>query len=141
MIEIDDIDKDLLDKHHFYLHMGYYRAQESRKEAREAGRKSRRWIHLSRVILERVTGRDLTYPADIADHINGDTHDNRRENLRVTTSSENARNRHRANKNNKLGYRGICFNGSSYVAQYCNEVIGYFKTLDEAVIAFKNASH
>jgi hypothetical protein len=42
------------------------------------------------------------------DHINHDTLDNRKANLRAVTASKNGMNRNGANRNSRLGIRGIC---------------------------------
>jgi hypothetical protein len=46
----------------------------------------------------------------VIDHINHDTLNNTRENLRVVTQSENLQNRKGAMKNSKSGIRGVCWN-------------------------------
>jgi hypothetical protein len=43
----------------------------------------------------------------VIDHINHDTLDNTRDNLRAVTNSENIQNRHGANRNNTSGVRGV----------------------------------
>jgi len=48
----------------------------------------------------------LTDPAIQGDHRNGDGLDNRRQNLRACTKSQNGMNRP-ANKNNTTGYKGV----------------------------------
>ncbi len=44
---------------------------------------------------------------ELVDHINGDTLDNRRANLRICNPLENARNRTTKGKNNTSGYKGV----------------------------------
>lgn len=45
----------------------------------------------------------------LVDHINHDSLDNRRRNLRIVTSSENLQNLHPVRANNTSGYRGVCY--------------------------------
>jgi len=67
----------------------------------------------------------------LTDHINGDPLDNRRENLRNCTASENQLNT-RLRKIGKSGYRGICFNekAKTWIVQIR---VGGYKTKEEAV--------
>ena len=69
----------------------------------EAGKPSYKSIQLHRFILD-------IYLADIiVDHKNGNTLDDRKENLRKTNKSGNCKNRKGANKNNTSGYRNVCW--------------------------------
>lgn len=65
-------------------------------------------LRLHRIIMERVLGRELVQDEDI-DHVNGNGLDNRRENLRLATRSENCANRGKQS-NNKSGYKGVHWN-------------------------------
>lgn len=47
------------------------------------------------------------------DHINHNPRDNRKENLRVILPNENLKNRETKNKNNKSGYRNVCWDKKS----------------------------
>lgn len=58
-----------------------------------------------RVIMSLYLGRCLT-PYEIVDHIDGDCLNNRRENLRCCSYSENSRNQSLSG-NNKTGYAGV----------------------------------
>jgi len=62
------------------------------------------------------------WPEFTIDHINGDSTDNRWENLRDVTQSTNNTNK-RPYKNNSIGYKGVTFNGKRYSAR-----ISYNKT-------------
>lgn len=46
--------------------------------------------------------------SDQVDHINGNTFDNRRSNLRKATTNQNAKNKHK-NSRNTSGYRGVSY--------------------------------
>lgn len=80
----------------------------------------------------------------IIDHRNNKRYDNRKENLRFSDKQTNGINRP-ANKNNKLGYKGIFLNknGTRYCARimvnHKNIHLGTFDTLEEAIRARKDA--
>ena len=61
-------------------------------------------LYLHRVIMERILGRRL-YIGEEVDHINGDSLDNRRHNLRVATSSQQKINQGKTK--GVAGYRGV----------------------------------
>lgn len=103
-----------------------------RREAR-----TRRKIYLAREIAERAGG--LIEGHDV-DHINGDTLDNRRQNLRVVSRAENSRNTDTINPRNRSGHRGVSQNpGGSWSARITtggkDYYIGTFGTLEAAVEA------
>jgi hypothetical protein len=72
------------------------------------------------------------------DHINHDTLDNRRENLRIATNANNTSNRKSKNSNNTSGYRNVFWNSNkeqwqvSICKNYKHILIGYFDDVDEA---------
>jgi hypothetical protein len=72
--------------------------------------KSRKLVIMSRLIL------GLTDPTIEADHINGDTLDNRRKNLRPATRLQSAKN-HRIQKNNTSGCKGVNKHGNRWRAR------------------------
>ena len=51
------------------------------------------------------------------DHINTNIRDNRKENLRVISVSDNGKNRAKRNRNNKSGYRNVSWDASAWVVQ------------------------
>lgn len=81
----------------------------------------------------------------VVDHINGDTFDNRRVNLRVCTHSENMRNRVKSS-NNTSGYKGVSFVKAkahykpwrAFITDTNKKKIhlGYYATKEEAAEAY-----
>lgn len=84
----------------------------------------------------------LEDPRLIVDHINGDTMDNRKENLKIITRGENNKNQ-RKHINNTSGYTGVTYEKQSglYVSaiQLHNKKlhIGRYDTLEQANIAYR----
>jgi hypothetical protein len=78
----------------------------------------------------------------VVDHINGDSLDNRRENLRICTSKENSQNRKMDSKRNKSGYKGVSFNKQQSIwrAFVANKLIGCFETAEQAAMAYDIAA-
>lgn len=80
------------------------------------------------------------------DHINGDTLDNRRSNLRLCTSSQNHQNCGKQ-INNKTGYKGVCGRLpankkflASIQSNYKLYHLGLYETPRQAAIAYNNAA-
>ena len=75
---------------------------------------------------------------ETVDHINGNTFDNRKTNLRIVEDSNNLTNRKSKNSNNKSGYRNVCWSKSEskWLVQLQingkNTVLGKFDDVDEA---------
>jgi len=93
--KIDDCDADLAAHHWWATRNGRNHVYAQRK----VGGKN---LYLHRAIGERLEG-----DGPSIDHINGDTLDNTRANLRRCTHRENIRNRRGANHNSASGIRGV----------------------------------
>lgn len=123
---IDAIDEELLTKHSWAVHGRYRRAKVEGRN-----------VYLHRLIVGAGDG-------DIVDHINGDTNDNRRANLRIVTRAESNQNR-AARKDSRAPYKGITKpKQGRWVAQIMANKryrrIGAFDTPEEAARAYDAAA-
>lgn len=134
---IDSEDADLIDGHSWWVSGVPPHRYVQCKIGRD-GKYSNRYLH--RLIGERVAG---NLDGLVIDHINGDTLDNRRENLRAVTQRENLRNRGGATSRSKTGHLGVGYREGrprpyhAYLAGRRGNYksLGHFATLDEAVAA------
>jgi hypothetical protein len=98
----------------------------------------RKFIYMHREILNAPDGLH-------GDHINGDTLDNRRSNLRLATSAQNAWNRDKY-KNNTTGYKGVTYDKGRGKARAQITVhgkhrhLGWFDDPREAALAYDQAA-
>jgi len=81
------------------------------------------------------------WPKEQLDHKNLDRRDNRWENLRQATNTQNQRNR-RARKDNSCGVRGVHFSKKDrvWVAQIAHTHLGSFIFPEEAALAYQKAA-
>ena len=85
------------------------------------------------------------WPKNDVDHIDGNSRNNRVENLREATMSQNLANRSAQNKNNTSGHRGVYFDKSK--KKWCAEVtvvgkklhLGTFSTIEQAALTAQRA--
>lgn len=82
------------------------------------------------------------------DHINGDSLDNRKSNLRICTQAQNLRNQ-KIGKRNKSGYKGVSYMKEGkrvkrwvvkIVLNYKQYHVGYFETKQEGAVAYNEAA-
>jgi len=97
-------------------------------------------LQLSHFVLEKEIPRGYEI-----DHINGNTLDNRKKNLRIVTHKQNMRNQRKLPSNNTSGHIGVTWNkiNKNWVAQIKinkkNIRLGSFYNIDDAVKARRNA--
>lgn len=101
-------------------------------------------ILLARLVASRMIRRDLL-STEFIDHINGNSLDNRRCNLRIATDAENCQNQKRSAKNTS-GYKGVRY--IDYKRKWVARInanrkhffLGYFDTAEEAYEAYCKAA-
>jgi hypothetical protein len=83
------------------------------------------------------------WPDGIIDHINGIPNDNRIENLRTVSASENSQNQRKAKTGNISGFLGVTKHYKGWKAQICKMGIrhhlGTYKTPEEAYAVYLKA--
>lgn len=127
---VDDEDYDYLNRWKWYESWNHYVV---RGEYNGGNYKT---IRMHRVIMNTPKGL-------VTDHINRDTLDNRRSNLRICNKSINGLNRG-PQKNNTTGFKGVTFEKQTrkYVARISinrlNVTLGRFKTPEEASKAYQD---
>jgi hypothetical protein len=137
-----DVSVDDEDTHHviagpkwYLLNSGGGRLYVART-VHEAGKK--RTVLLHRLITEAAADLDV-------DHKDGDTANNTRDNLRVTSTARNCQNQ-RKKKNNTSGFKGVYWDArrSHWVASICRDYkstyLGSFSTREAAYQAYLTAS-
>jgi HNH endonuclease/AP2 domain len=128
---VDDEDFEWLSKFKWHIGGGYAirTAQNDFKQIT---------VRMHREILQAPKGLEV-------DHVNKDKLDNRRQNLRLASKSQNARNRG-ANKNNTSGFKGVSWNKRDNKWQALIRVhlkkkfLGYFDDPTEAAKAYDKAA-
>lgn len=100
--------------------------------------------YLHRLVLSRMLGRDLL-PTEDVDHTNMNPLDNRRENLRLATRSQNLANT-KTRSNNTSGFKGVYFDKTKQkwraIITVNKEIkrLGRFDTPEEAHAAYCEAA-
>lgn len=142
---INDEDADLTQFKWYAAHLprsGRNNEFVVRRHVRLDGKKCQQLIH--RVILSRVLGRSLMSNEQV-DHINGNSLDNRRSNLRLATNGQNGMNKGKTRRN-ASGYKGVYWH--KRVQKWTAEIklnkkkyhLGYFDTPEEAFEQYKKAA-
>jgi len=135
---VDDADFDYINQWKWHYERRKYTGYATRRQYLGGGRKNQRQkkIYMHRVI--------MNPPSDLmVDHINKDGLDNRRENLRMVTRSQNAINSHKR-RNTVSQYRGVVLTEGLWMACITTKgkhiYLGKFKTEIEAAKAYDVAA-
>jgi len=130
---IDTADFDLVSIYNWYPSIRKYK---NTRKCYAIAVSKKKMISMSRLIMKAPRNLEV-------DHINGDSLDNRRCNLRLATRFENARNV-KLRSDNRTGYKGVTpFNGGYAARIEVNKIaftIGVFATAIEAAKAYDDVA-
>jgi hypothetical protein len=135
-VDLEDIEKLMAFNYkwypNFYKNNRSYYAKSTEYLGLDSNGKPKYKIHsLHKFLVDAPKGHHV-------DHINHDTLDNRKSNLRVITHNQNLKHRKGANRNNKTGYRNVSYSESEgkYIVQLYlnnkNTILGKFNDVHEA---------
>ena len=136
-VVIDDEDKNAISNYNWQVN-DYSSERIYFYVYKRENQNKRKKIYLHRFIMKAVGG-------NIVDHINGNTLDCRKINMRITDRTGNARNS-RIGKNNISGYKGVSWakNARKWRVRIMFENkykhIGYFETKEEAYSSYCESS-
>lgn len=122
----------------YLMQWRWYCSTQNRAVRTTGDGKDQKMIYMHRVVMGDPEGMEI-------DHINMDSLDNRRENLRVCTRAENSANKKKYSTNTS-GYKGVTRNRKSgrWIARitinYVNIHLGSFDSAKEAAKAYNEAS-
>jgi hypothetical protein len=99
---------------------------------------------MHRTIMERVLARSLS-KNEVVDHINFDTLDNRRSNLRIVSAQGSSCHRRKRNDAIRSRFKGVTLQnnrvgGKNWQASIGDKSLGYFKIEEDAARAYDKAA-
>lgn len=131
-VKVDDDDFEYLNQWKWYPKYGKY-AVRSLKDPRPRVIRMHRQIMNPEAIMQ-------------VDHVNRDGLDNRRENLRICTGFQNARNSKKRSHGVTSKYKGVCWSGAAkkfqaYIVYETRNIhLGLFKIEEDAALAYDSAA-
>jgi hypothetical protein len=139
LVDLADLDRVLQKR--WCLHVDAAQDRRCVMARTAGGRKNSKVIRLHTFLLQ-----DVLLPKQEVDHKNGDTLDNRRENLRPATRTQNGRNITRFHA--KSGYKGVCRVCKTKTPSWFARIyvdnkpihLGCFATPEEAARAYNEAA-
>lgn len=136
---VDDEDFERVSAFKWHAHESKSSKFYARRDVRKGKSKTRIFMH--RFLMK------ISDPDVVVDHINGNRLDNRKENLRIASVTENNRNQTKIRSDNSSGYRGVALNSKTgkYVAYVTGsngkrKHLGTFSKAEEAAKAFDKAA-
>ena len=132
---IDIKDYDLIKDYYWSESKNHYVVHYSKEQ-------TSKYMYMHRILFKDIK----PFPQNVVDHINHNTLDNRRCNLRVVTQMENMKNQ-KIRTTNKTGVTGVTYRPDmnkwevTIGVNYCTIHVGIFENFDEAVEARKQAEN